>query len=191
MSKTFFSIIFFLFLNFSFSQKNNLYVYETYQDYVSNNPIDCGLATGFGEIFGFKYIMVKNDNKDKKIKINNKWGFKIGNFLFRFNEKENIPVSYLKNELGLYFYIDAEFTLSQAIWGFDYSNSSDNKNDGYFYSNDLNSKIFEISKIVKIENPSTELKDFIECIKDAKERYGDQAKFNSYTKCILPKKEKP
>ena len=191
MSKTFFSIIFFLFLNLSFSQKNNLYVYETYQDYVSNKPIDYGLATGYGMTLGTRYIITKKDNKEKKIKINKMWGFKIGDYLYRFSKKKNVPVSYLKNEFGLCFYIEADFTLRKAVWGVDYFNSTDHKNDGYFFSDDLNSEINEISKIVKIDNPSAELKIFIDCIKDANERYGDQAKFNGYTKCILPEKEKP
>ncbi len=187
MTNKFFLIIFLFFFNTLFSQKNNLYVYENYQDYISNKPIDYGVATGYGMKLGSRYIITNSENKKTKIKINKIWGFKIGNYLYRFNKKKNIPVSFLKNELGLFFYIEADFTLSKAIWGVDYSNSTDHRNDGYFYSNDLDSEIIEISKIVKIDNPSADLKIFIDCIKEANDRYGYQAQFNGYTKCILTK----
>lgn len=188
MKKFIFTLFLLICFNNSFSQTNNLYVYETYQDFINNNSIDYGLATGYGMNLGKRYIVTKNNGQEKRIKTNKVWGFKIGDYLYRFCKKKNVPVSFLKNEHGICLYIEGDFTLRIAIWGVDYKKSTDHNNDGYFFSSNLESEILEISKIKKFKNKSNELDGFINCINEANKRYGDQAKFNGYTKCIFPNK---
>ncbi len=189
MKNIFLILITFFCTNIAFSQNNNLFVFKTYADYQNNNFVDNGKVTGYGMNLGSNYIIVDDNGKEKKVKINKFWGFKIGDYIYRFSKNENKPVSILNPDFGIFLYIDADFTLRKAVWGIDNFNSSEHNNDGYFYSDNLESEIIEISKIVKYKNPSAELIPFIECIKEANERYGLQAKFNSYGKCIFPKKE--
>lgn len=50
----------------------------------------------------------------------------------------------------------------------------------------INSKVFEITKIIKNEENNPELSSLIKCIKKGKERIGGyQVLFNSYYDCVI------
>lgn len=191
MKKIIFLFSFFFFVISSNSQiltpGNHIFVFKTYEDFVNNKSEDLGQVTSYGglNVFVLEDLAKK---KQKKHKLNDYWGYKVGNYTFRTLKKEGICVSFLKKDFGVCLYIAGTFAMSYAVWGYDFFNESLNK-DGYFYSDSLNSEIFEITKIVKYNNPRSEIIPLIECIKEANERYGLQAKFNSQGKCIFPKKE--
>ncbi len=81
------------------------------------------------------------------------------------------------------FYVDGYLYMDKAIYN-ENSGSTFRDSDGVFYSDDLNSEVFEITKIISKEKNNPNLKDLIECIKDAKSRAGVQSKFNGYMECI-------
>lgn len=189
MKKIIFLLSFFFFVSSSNSQiltpGNHIFVFKTYEDFVNNKSEDLGQVTSYGSLNVFVLENLEK-NKQKKFKLNDYWGYKIGNYTFRIFKKEGVTVSFIRNDFGLSLYIDGAFTMRKAVWGIDFFNSTTHENDGYFYSDSLNSEIFEISKIVKYKNPSAEMIPLIECIKEANERYGVQAKFNGQGKCIFP-----
>lgn len=96
MKKFIFTLFLLICFNNSFSQTNNLYVYETYQDFINNNSIDYGLATGYGMNLGKRYIVTKNNGQEKRIKTNKVWGFKIGDYLYRFCKKKKCSSIFFK-----------------------------------------------------------------------------------------------
>ncbi len=171
-----------------YSQKatpKNLIVYKTYEDYTSNSGINLGIISALrnSDMGGNKIFVKDENNKEIKININQYWGFSVNNFIFRMNKNSVlIPMLVLKNNEKI-FYGDGYLYISKIVFNND-NGSTFIKSDGVFYSDDLNSKVFEITKIIKNEKDNPKLVDFIECIKQGKERYGAQSKLNGYLKCV-------
>jgi hypothetical protein len=189
MKNILFFIIIFLALN-SYSQElfhteKKLIIYKTYSDFINKSGEDFGFIKMYGNAMfgGFAFDLVK-DNKEIKVKVNQYWGFSIGEYFFRMYNSKKIPICIIKNQFDLFFYADGYLYFGIAIWDKDIGVTEENT-DGYFYSQDLTSKVYEITDLSKIKNPSPELSTLIECINKGKKRYGDQAKLNSYTKCLL------
>ena len=78
--------------------------------------------------------------------------------------------------------VDSSDTVSYYICYNEDNGSSFRDSDGIFYSDSINSKIFEISKFISNEKSNPKYKNLIECFKKAKKRYGVQSKFNGYLK---------
>lgn len=165
--------------------KHKLIVFNTYEDYLAEKGQDYGFVTGrgFPEGPGNKIFVLNGEKKDKGIKVDKVWGFQIGKYLFRMNQYTiNLPMLVLYEKEKL-FYIDGYLFLDKAMFDED-TGFSYRKSDGVFYSDNLNSEVFEISKMIKKEKDNPKLKEMIECLKDAKERVGIQSKYNGYVECI-------
>ena len=88
----------------------------------------------------------------------------------------------VKNEDKV-FYLDGYLFLYRALYN-DQDDSSFRSSDGCFYSDDLSSEVYEITKMIKKEKDNPQYKEMIECIKESKKRLGVQSQFNGYVKCI-------
>lgn len=161
-----------------------LIVFNTYEDYVAKKGEDYGFITGkANDSWGGNKIYVGNAQKDKAINTNKFWGYQIGGYLFRMNTYSlRVPMLVLNGKEKV-FYIDGYLFLDKAIYNED-AGRSFRDSDGCFYSDDLNSEVFEITKMISKEKNNPKLKDMIECLKDAKGRMGVQSKFNGYVECI-------
>lgn len=164
--------------------EHQLIVYNTYEDFVADKGENYGFNTGTSnDSWGGNRIHVGDAQADKAINTNNFWGYKIGDYLFRMNKYSlRVPMLVL-NVKEKVFYVDGYVFLRKAIYN-ESGGSSFRESDGCFYSDDLNSEVFEITKLIKKEKDNPKLKEIIECLKDAKSRLGVQSKFNGYIACI-------
>lgn len=165
----------------------NLIVYKSSNDFLSKKGDDFGkiLNASSNSWGGNAIYTVAADGKKITCHLNDFWGFSIGKYEFRMNKFSlRIPMWIIKND-EKFFYMDGYLILNKAMFGTD-DDFSMRDSDGYFYSDDLDSKVYEITKIIHNEKDNIKLKDLIECIKIGKKRSGIQAKFNGYSKCILP-----
>ena len=168
----------------------HLIVFETYNDYKSGKGQDLGLITDYANTsWGQNEIFIDNGFTDRdkpKVKVidtNKFWGYQIGDLLFRMNTYSlRVPMLVL-NENKKVFYIDGYMVMKRAIFNEDGGHTF-RESDGCFYSDDLNSQVYEITRMVRNEKGNPELKDMIECIKEAKKRRGVQRKFDQYLECI-------
>ena len=168
----------------------HLIVFETYNDYKSGKGQDYGLITdhtntswGINEIFIDNGLTDRGKPKVKVIDTNKFWGYQIGNYLFRMNTYSlRVPMVVL-NENKKVFYIDGYMLMNKAIFNEDGGNTF-RESDGCFYSDDLNSQVYEITRMVRNEKDNPQLKEMIECIKEAKKRRGVQRQFDQYLECI-------
>lgn len=181
-----FLVIFFLFLSTSYGQNNSnksLIVFKTYEDFVSNSGLNLGKISDYSyDNWGGNKIVVIKEDVEEKININQYWGFSIDDNIFRMNKDGiRLPLLVLKKNEKI-FYVDGYIYFDKIVFG--KNGYSIRESDGYFYSDNLNSEIFEITKIIKKEKDNPKLKDLIECIKKAKKRIGYQSKFNGYSKCL-------
>jgi len=166
--------------------EKKVYMYKTFDDFQSNNGEYVGdfSATKWND-WGSNKIYVEKNSVETKINLNKYWGFKIDEYTFRMNENSpGIPLTVV-NQKGFTFYCDGYIYLYMIQF---------NKNDGVssrtktplFYSKTINSKVFEITKIIKNEENNPELSSLIKCIKKGRERIGGyQAQFNSYYDCVI------
>lgn len=131
--------------------------------------------------WGKNNIFVVKELKEEKVNINKYWGFKINNNIFR-NHKSSpkIPLRIISIKEKI-FYIDGYFFLGSLKYGI---SSSSRTKEAVFYSDTFESKIYTIDKLIKKEKNNKKLLAITNCLKKAKKRYGYQAKFNSYCKCI-------
>jgi hypothetical protein len=161
---------------------DNLIVFYTYEDFISNKGKDCGVITKFyTSSWGENRITVENSGKEEVINTNKLWGYKSGDYLYRMNKKKTrIPllVYLVKDKV---FYIDGTYRISEDKI---MSSFASRKTDGIFYSDNLNSEVFQITKLIKNEKNNSKYNFLIDCLKEAKKRYGINAKFNGYLKCI-------
>lgn len=164
---------------------DNLIVFDTYEDFISNKGKDCGVITDYlTSSWGDNKITVENSSKKEVINTNKLWGYKIGDYIYRMNKnKIRIPllVYLVKDKV---FYIDGTYRISKDMI---MSSFGSRKTDGIFYSDNLNSEVFQITKLIKNEKNNSKYNVLIDCLKEAKKRYGINAKFNGYFKCILTK----
>ena len=176
--------------NFCFSQDptqgKHLVIYKTYEDYENKTYQDLGPIIS---VTNNKRYEVIHNNRKKTFNISKYWGFSIGEQFFLYSKENATAVGFLRIQYNLFLYLEDDFIVHRSVWGGEGLFPSFNKTEGYYYSESLNSKIFKISKIVDIKNPSSELIPFIECIKEGKERYDSQSKLNGYSKCIFPENE--
>ena len=163
----------------------NLIVFHTYEEYKNGNGKDYGLIIGMSNSsWGANKFRVEDGKRKngKTINLNKIWGFKIGDYLFRMNTySHHIPLVVVNGKEKV-FYIDGYMILNREIWNREPESFRDT--DGCFYSDDLASEVFEITKMIKNEKDNANLKHMIECIEEAKERLGAQSKFNGYMQCI-------
>lgn len=168
----------------------HLIVFETYNDYKSGKGKDYGLITDYeNSDWGKNKILIDNGftERDKpKVKVvdlNNFWGYQIGDFIFRMNTYSlRLPMLVL-NKNKKVFYIDGYMVMKRAIFD-EHGGHTFIESDGCFYSDDLNSQVHEITRMIRNEKGNPELKDMIECIKEAKKRRGVQRQFDRYVECI-------
>lgn len=164
-----------------------VFMFKTHEDFKSNNHIYVGDYDGY--IWGSgggNIIKVVYDNDYKKINMNDYWGFILDDYVFRVSHKKpRIPVCVIKTEPKV-FYMGGYFFLS---YFYDGDFSSSRIASGYFYSDDMNSRVYPIEKILKKEKETTnnELKSLLKCVEKGKKRYGYQAQFNGYSKCFEKK----
>ncbi|MBG6112143.1 hypothetical protein IWX84_003042 [Flavobacterium sp. CG_9.10] len=186
MKIKYFLLIFFLFESVLYCQDNsnkNLIIFKTYEDFVSNSGINLGIIVNYlCTDWGANKIVVKNGSQEEKINMNKYWGFKIDNYIFRMNKDGlRLPLFVFKNNEKV-FYIDGYINFDKIAFGSD--GYSIRESDGCFYSDNLNSEVFEITKIIKKEKYNPKLKDLITCIKRSKKRAGYQSQFNGYIECL-------
>lgn len=183
--------LFFMLVQLSAAQEEVSYdksivVYDTYDDFENENGTYVGRVESYSwtDLFGSnKLYYVDNNQEEKKLNINKYWGFSIGEYMFR-NKKGNprIPLAIVKHQ-EVVIYMDGYLFISMIIKN-SASGSSSRTKKSVFYSNELDSDIYEISKILKKEKNNPALANFRACIKKGTKRYGYQAKLNGYTKCI-------
>lgn len=186
MNLKYFVIIFFLLESTFYSQDNsnkNLIIFNTYEDFIGNSGINSGIVVNYlYTTWGVNKIVVKNGNSEEKINMNKYWGFKIDNYIFRMNKDcKRLPLLIFKNDEKV-FYIDGYINFNKIAFGSD--GYSIRESDGCFYSDNLNSEVFEITKIIKREKDNPRLKDLIACIRKSKKRAGYQSQFNGYMQCL-------
>jgi len=158
------------------------YLYLTFEDFTNNNTKYVGEYVSYSwSSLGTNKIYVKNGTKETKININKYWGFKINGKVFRLKKvNPKIPLLLLKSK-DINLYIDGYMYLHYLEF---FSTNSSRTTEAIFYSDDLNSKIYKVDKLVKHHKNTTSISNFRECIKKGTKRYGYQAKFNSYMKCV-------
>lgn len=159
-------------------------MYKTFADFQAKKGVSAGEYAGFSwNSWGINTLHVMNGGKETKVNMNDYWGFTVGDFLFR--SKSNgmrIPVVVLNVTSKVYYcegYMFLDMIKHNATGG-----SSNRTDDSVFYSDDMESDIYEITKIISKEKDNPELAGMIECIKKGKKRRGYQAQFNSYYECI-------
>ncbi len=164
--------------------EKSLIVYKTYEDFMNNTGLNLGTITNYvSGTWGDNKIVIKRGNKEDKINMNQYWGFRVDDYIFRMNKDGiKLPLLVLKKDEKI-FYADGYLYYNKIMFDRD-EGSSIRESDGYFYSDNLNSEVFEITKIIKNEKDNPKLKELIECIKKAKKRYGVQSKFNGYSECL-------
>lgn len=168
--------------NVEFDKK--IYVYKTYEDYVNNVADEKGELDGHEwSLFSGAKIFLKSTsgNERKYFMAKNMWGFKIDKFLFRVVNND-YPVCLIKQK-GKYFYSIGNLQLSRIK--FDSPNMSIQV-DGkvLFYSDEINSDVFEISKLKSNEKNNPEYEPIINCLKEAKKRHSKQGVLNSTIDCV-------
>ena len=157
--------------------------YETYDQLVNDNGIHVGrFYNSFGSFFGSYKLIVIKDGKEKEVVLKKLWGFKVGDKLFRMKKTSpNMPIMVYKVKDKVFYYNGYLFL--NYIKGYGAYTNNDSKNV-VFYSDNLNSKVYSIYKLPNKEKGNELFSELIECVKKAKERYGDQAEVNSLFKCI-------
>ncbi len=178
----------FLYLTFLFSltlfsqesetiKTSQVFLFESAENLINNK------GEYAGEYVSYSWsnkIYAELNRKKNKINLNKYWGFKIGPVFFRMNNtKPKIPLQIIGINDKI-FYLNGYFYLNKLA----HNHASSRSNDNIFYSNALTEDIRHIDKITHKEKDNIELKSLCDCIKKAKKRYGDQAKFNGKYKCI-------
>lgn len=161
-----------------------IYVYKTYEDFVNNISEEKGELDGHEwSIFsGVKIFLKTTTGNDRNyFMAKNMWGFKIDKFLFRV-VNNNYPICLIKHK-GKYFYSIGNLQLSRIKFD---SPEMSIQVDGkvLFYSDEINSEVYEINKLKSNEKDNPEYEPIINCLKRAKQRHGKQAVLNSTIDCI-------
>ncbi|MFG6686891.1 hypothetical protein ACGK9U_09940 [Mariniflexile sp. HNIBRBA6329] len=166
----------------NYQKSKELYIYNTYEDFKNKKDVYLGQISNFSwSSWGKNKLCAIINSKEVKVNINKYWGFRLDDVFFRINKSSpRIPVLILGSSEKI-FYIDGYFYLGEILSG---SSSSSRTTNALFYSDDFESKIIHIDKLPKYEKNNQSLSEIINCINKGKKRYGYQAKFNSYYKCI-------
>lgn len=186
MSKLLFTILCCLVINFSFAQDSEeidkrFFVFDTYEDFKNNEGRYIGLYHAFNWYWRGNMIRYEVDNAGEDMRVNDFWGFRIGDYYFRNKTAgPNIPVEIILNKDKV-FYLDGYIRL-KYLAGEEEAYLRSEK--AVFYSDDFESKIYTIDKLIKKEDKNAALSSLIPCLKKAKERYGYQAQFNNYVECL-------
>lgn len=186
MKIKYFLLIFFLFESVFYCQDNsnkNLIIFKTYEDFESNSGLNLGKISDYSyDNWGGNKIFVIKEDVEEKININQYWGFSIDDNTFRMNKNGiRLPLLVLKKDEKI-FYVDGYVYFDKIVFG--KNGYSIRDSDGYYYSDNLNTEVFEITKIIKKEKNNPILKDLITCIKRSKKRAGYQSQFNGYIECL-------
>ncbi len=156
-----------------------LYVFDTYADFLN----DKGRYVGVYSSYSWSTVGTNNlwvDDNKKKVPMKNMWGFKIGDFVFRMGEKPKIPLTVIKKGEKI-FYIDGYIYLNY-LKGDDLSTTR--TTHPLFYSDDLNTEIYEIEQIIEKEKGNAELKEICDCVEANKKTRDIEARFNANVKCV-------
>jgi hypothetical protein len=161
-----------------------LYVFNSYEDFVNDKPTYVGEYAGrkWDSWFGTTLYYKDESGKEHKYKPSDVWGFKIDDYFFRSFDLKN-PVQILKKNIKI-FYINAGVML-QRIYFDSPEMETQIEGEAFFFSDDLNSKIFEIGKLKSKAQDVPELEALINCLKRANKRANAQGRLNSTTECIL------
>lgn len=160
-----------------------VYLFRTYQDFVNNKPEEIGKYAGQEwTLFKGTTIFLKNlDGNKIPLLVNDIWGFKIDKYVFRgLNGK--YPALIIKEKFKI-FYMNGSLMLDRIRWDSP-KLVIDVVGDVYFYSDDLDSKIYEINKLKSKEKENINFAPLFECLKSAKKRHSAQGELDSTTECI-------
>lgn len=163
------------------AQNKEIYIYKSFKQFENNTPEHIGTYEGHeSNLFGFSFFFIENGKK-RYYKINKSyWGFRIGDYIFRTYKHDALIPLFIMKKKEKVFYLHGELALSQIrkvsslAWG----------HHGIFYSDDFESKVYQIAKIVDKEKNNKALKSLCDCIKEQKKRFGDQARFSGYKDCV-------
>ena len=173
-----------LFSTLTFSQDRydrQVYVYKTYDDYVNKTPENFGHFTRVEWSHGATIKAFKEDKRDYFLKVDEIWGFRIDKYTFR-SLKGKYPAAIIK-EKGKVFYINGSSYLNMIYYDSEKAFTID-EHEIFFYSNNLNSEIFEIKKLKNKEKENPEFNSLIDCLERAKKRYSTQGIIDSSIECI-------
>lgn len=169
----------------AFAQNENLnfVLYETYQDFENKNGESLGEFTGYSsDPLSFKIRYINADGKKKSKAVNKKWGFSIGEYLFRYKTgRWNSPMLVI-GVRDKVFYYEGELYLS-SFGGSLYGTTGNTKNL-VLYSDDLESKFIKIKQLPKNEKSNPLYAELGPCIEKGLKRYGYNPKFQALTTCI-------
>lgn len=180
-------VILLFFVNSVLSQedsisKYDLVLYETYDDFKQNKGVNKGkmLTYQYSTWGSNKIELVNKEN----INLNDYWGFTVDEYLFRMNKYSlRIPMFVYVLDKKV-FYIDGYLVFNKIAFNSKREGRTIRESEAIFYSNDLNSEVYEISKFTSREKNNTHYKELVACFNLAKKRYGYQAQFNGRKKCL-------
>lgn len=175
------------FCYFTFAQENKiperkLYMYKTFADLKNDTGEYKGtFKTTIINSWGRNTLFGDLNGEEQKVNANKYWGFRIGDFVFR---RKNSRPKMLVAIIGVkekVFYANGYVYLNMLL---DAGGSMFHVKKPAFYSDDFESEIIDIDELIENEEGNESLSPLIDCLKKAADRYGYQAKFNGYTKCI-------
>ncbi|MEZ4859340.1 MAG: hypothetical protein R2781_11075 [Flavobacteriaceae bacterium] len=166
------------------TESEAFYIFETYDDFKQDKGTYLGIFNGIStDPFSFKIYYITPDNKKDSKVMNSLWGFKVGDYYFRYKRgRWNSPML-IRGIRGKVFYYEGELFLTMMLHDSD-SGTTENTKNLVLYSDDLESDFIKIDKFSKREKDNPMFVELIPCIEKALDRYGYSAKFKSLTKCI-------
>ena len=200
ISCTLLIMLFFSTWNYLSALDNNLTVYDTYEDYVSQKGLEYEGDYKFSNVIilmNQKFINFKNldktSNENRKVRLKMKriWGFQLGDKLFRIMDRWHEPV-YVRNQGDFVYYENGIAILKMLKKGvsldgeiFKYIVVSAEKSwseASQFISKSLDDKIYVFSPKIKkrkIINEIPQIEDVHDCLKSTKGK-----KMSRTRKCI-------
>jgi hypothetical protein len=181
------SLILLFFVNSVLSQedsisKYDLVLYETYDDFKQNKGINKGkMLTYQYSTWGSNIIKLVSE---ENVNLNDYWGFTVNEYLFRMNKFSlRIPMFVYVLDKKV-FYIDGYLVFNKIAFNSKREGRTIRESDAIFYSDNLNSEVYKISKFTSREKNNIDYQDLVTCFNLAKKRYGYQAQFNGRKKCL-------
>lgn len=164
------------------SLKRNTHVFKTLEDFKAGNKTRMGTyVSNSWSSSGGNRIHCELNRVENKVNTNQYWGFSIGDHVYRSKKgSPKIPVEIMGIKEKV-FYVNGYFSLNKLTSG--YAESS-RTSENLFYSDNLGSKLYSTSNLLKKEKNNPKLKDLCSCIKNIKST-DYQGFFDKEVDCII------
>jgi hypothetical protein len=172
-------LIFVLMDSYCQEYENVVTTYYTYDDYKSDRGKEIGYVSSFS--IGIGHVILFVGDEKKSVDLQDYWGFSVDSILFRVKKSYALRVYSVGK---IVYYEDGPMHLNLLIDG--YAGVEDGENI-YYYSQTLNSEIFNSSKkmIKSMNNPDNEIVKMMDEIRKSHSIMDMKKQINAIRKCVL------